>query len=247
MYNDDISIICESCGGKNAASNAYCASCGARLGANILEVRQEYQEEDTQNDDKESKDYGGDSGWNQGSRTTKPVYNIQFDINEFDERFFDPSDKEVSNFLTSNQDYYFAQFNKMRDFNKNTSWNWVAFFFPVIWFAYRKMYLLAVLVAVASSVLNSILSSAFVGNLVVGVALGLFGNIKYLEHMQNTFIEAEALRSESSRQSYLNEKGGTSMLAAFVAFIVTTGTILIPLIIFSSIFSGLIGMGMFYW
>ena len=95
--------------------------------------------------------------------------------------------------------------------------------------------------------LNSILSSAFVGNLVVGVALGLFGNIKYLEHMQNTFIEAEALRSESSRQSYLNEKGGTSMLAAFVAFIVTTGTILIPLIIFSSIFSGLIGMGMFYW
>ena len=136
----------------------------------------------------------------------------------------------------------------MKDFNKNTSWNWGAFFFPVIWFAYRKMYLLAVIIAVISTVLNSMLSSAFVGNLIVGVALGLFANIKYLEYIQNTFIEADNLQSESSRRSYLEEKSGTSTLALVIAILVTTGAILIPLFIFSSLIGmSFMGMGMRHW
>ena len=248
MNQDDVLIICENCGAKNQSGNAYCGSCGQKLGTHILEVQDNPQEENYGRSSSGDESYGGERGWEQGGRTSKPIYNFQFDINDFDERFFDPADREVSSFLGKNQAYYFTQFNKMKDFNKNTSWNWGAFFFPVIWFAYRKMYLLAVIIAVISTVLNSMLSSAFVGNLIVGVALGLFANIKYLEYIQNTFIEADNLQSESSRRSYLEEKSGTSTLALVIAIHVTTGAILIPLFIFSSLIGmSFMGMGMRHW
>lgn len=245
MNNEDVLIICETCGAKNSANSAYCSTCGEKLGSNVVEIRQEYKDESSNEHYNSSQgSHGQNSRWNNGSRTAKSIFNYTFDINEFDDQLFNPSDKEISNFIESKQDYYFSEFNKMRDLNKNQSWNWAAFFFPVVWLAYRKMYLLAVIVAITISVINSVVPSLFMAGIIVHVLMGLFGNIKYMEHIQNSIVEAEKFSSESSRRSYLLEKGGVSMLGLIIALLLTTGIVAIPLFL---IFSTFAGLGLFLW
>lgn len=162
---------------------------------------------------------GEDFSWKNKKAKIMSVFNIEFDINRFDDRLFDSSDQEVSNFIGSRQKYYFRKFNQMKAENKSYSWNWAAFLFPVAWFAYRKMYLVAVLTALATWMVSSLFPSVWMGAMVVGVFWGLFANTKYLEYMQNEFIRAEVLRGDSRRRSYLLGKGGVSILALIVVII----------------------------
>lgn len=239
MNENNVSVICESCGATNNLGSNFCASCGSRLGtaglvpeiSNNPVTFQDAPYQNYENAHQESRQsHQEESSFSK--KEPKPWYNYTFDINEFDKRLFNPSDKEVSNFLSSNQAYYFSQFNKMKKLNKNTSWNWVAFFFPIPWLAYRKMYIMAILTFVVSSILGTtLLNVAFGMNILLSLLWGFFGNIKYMEYIENSFIEAHRMGSRISRASYLESKGGTNLVALLIIGLLVIGFILSPMVI----------------
>jgi hypothetical protein len=52
-----------------------------------------------------------------------------------------PSDEElVKRFIGKNSDYYLKKWSSSKNPEKRSGMNWAAFFFNVIWLAYRKMY-----------------------------------------------------------------------------------------------------------
>ena len=55
-------------------------------------------------------------------------------------------DPRVREYLWINQGYYMGKYYKMQKKGTSFSWNTAAFFFPVQWFCYRKMYLEAVVI-----------------------------------------------------------------------------------------------------
>lgn len=239
MNENNVSVICESCGAKNNVGSNFCASCGKSLGASFLAseptVKMVSLQEDTDPGDKTNNGSGQnrahDAGGSFGGKKPKPWFNYTFDIREFDKKLFDPSDKEVSEFLGSNQDYYFSQFNKMKSLDKSTSWNWVAFFFPILWLAYRKMYVMAILTFVVSSILGSAMNAVFGLNIALALLWGFFGNVKYLEYIENAFIEAEMMDNKNSRASYLKSRGGTNVMALVIIGLLTTGFIIVPMML----------------
>lgn len=201
--------------------------------------RNEYQNNDYQNNDYQSNDYQNTG--REGNRQPKSMFNTNFILSDYDEKMFDSSDNEVNNFIFKNQSYYFRVFEEMRAMNKATSWNWAAFFFPSIWLVYRKMYVLGIVTFLTVSVIGSFTGLGFILSIAVGVLWGLFGNVKYLEYMDNSFIEANRLDG-NMRSNYLNSKGGVNVVAVVVLIVLFFGLIIIPTIIMLLIFLGLAGM-----
>ncbi len=106
--------------------------------------------------------------------------------------------------------------------------SWIAFFFPVLWLGFRKMYLLALIVGVVPAVLSIAQQLLFVNalglqsaplganvilNLLACVVCGLYGNAWYLNH-------AEAAIAQAHKEGFVGEhllltlahRGGTSVV-----------------------------------
>lgn len=243
--DQDVKIICDNCGAYNDVNSAYCSACGQKLDAPLLEVpavqensgshEEPYEGERFEREEKNQQKQSGSYSYK--GKQPKSILNYNFDMNDFDGRFFDVSDKEVNEFLGTNQGYYFGEFNKMRAMNKTSSWNWVAFFFPILWLAYRKMYLLSLFTFVISAVLGS-MGMGVIANWAINIMWGFYGNVKYLEYMQNSFIEADMLDRGQGPDFYLKSKGGTSTVALVVTALLTIGAVIIPMMILFGIIAG---------
>lgn len=96
---------------------------------------------------------------------------------------------EIIDFIGyKNTDYYMDKWNKYKENTKFISWNWPAFFFGLIWFAYRKMYGFAGILF-GIGVLSNIIFEGLIDSsglsllcsLIIMVCSALFGNQLYIK------------------------------------------------------------------
>ncbi|MGO0063457.1 DUF2628 domain-containing protein [Brevibacillus fluminis] len=121
-------------------------------------------------------------------------------------------------FVGNNQAYYLQKWMTSLQPEKRSGWNWVAFFFAPMWFAYRKMYLQAFIFFIVQSIVSSItfgitgLAGAIIG--------GLFGNAYYYKHakqkIQQTMLSTD---NPDMRKMKLMQAGGTSKGALILVIV----------------------------
>jgi len=103
------------------------------------------------------------------------------------------------------------------------SFNIPVFFFFFVWFFYRKMYLYGFIAFILPFLyrITSVALGFDNSMLVVIVLMAFTANQFYLDHAMKYIRKADALNlSEADRTVYLQSKGGTSLLAGSLAFLV---------------------------
>jgi hypothetical protein len=123
------------------------------------------------------------------------------------------SPQELHKVVQKNTAYYDFKWGKVENPAQGNTWNWVAFFFPYFWLAYRKMYKLFIILTLLS--VPSIVVPPFIDisdgiylslNLVLHLGVMIFtgwqGNRLYYKHAVRILHKAY----------YLQSKGGASFV-----------------------------------
>lgn len=148
---------------------------------------------------------------------------------------FDSSDEiaELSAYVGPRAGYYLRKWiRRLEDPQGDVGINWVAFFFPGIWLAYRKMYMavftyftVVFLVGIAKELVfilvlhqpGSPLVVNLVFNILAGLVCALYGNGWYLAQARRTIAGLRAEGYEGQDLLYaLSCRGGTSIAAIFI-------------------------------
>jgi hypothetical protein len=164
---------------------------------------------------------------------------------------------ELRAFVGTNTEYYLRKWApRLQDPSGDVGMNWVAVFFPTLWFAYRKMYAATFIffgVAVAEALLEA---AVFIGmlhmpnvpsgvnlivTLVTSLICGLFANAWYLSHAQRAIDRAHAQGFQDEHLLLvLSNKGGTSLLASvainflcFGVMVVLTAVVMFAVVVLS--------------
>lgn len=132
-----------------------------------------------------------------------------------------------------NTDYYLRKFERFGSGGGYASWNWPAFFVPLLWMLYRKMWGAAAVYFIATPFLLGILFAVLFAVLPEGTAaaigwaiylagifvvLPMYANALYCRTVQGRIAEAKRYRVERRRQlERLWNMGGTSNAALIVA------------------------------
>jgi hypothetical protein len=99
---------------------------------------------------------------------------------------------------------------------------WAAFFAPIAWFLYRKMYAWAALAVLAPAVSQMLFRSALVQTamaLVISIA-GLGGRRLYLRHADALIREITSEASADEARSMIQRAGGTSPAGAWIGAVI---------------------------
>jgi hypothetical protein len=129
------------------------------------------------------------------------------------EKTIDITEEDFANLIGKNADVYFRKFKKFRIKEPDKfaiSWNWPAFLFTYIWFAYRKMYKWAGVVFVIQSIITIALPFLFP---VSWILLGIVANFLYFRHARRRILELKAIENFNSREDWsrtLQLKGGVN-------------------------------------
>jgi Tfp pilus assembly major pilin PilA len=140
-----------------------------------------------------------------------------------------------------NLDYYLKRFEKFSAGGGSVSWNWPAFFVPLIWMLYRKMWVWALayffLLPIAMFAVFAVLfillppgAAAAVGWAVqlgiLFVLIPMFANALYYRTVQARIADAKAYRGDRDKQlRMLASSGGTSAAALVVVVIMIVPTV----------------------
>ena len=125
--------------------------------------------------------------------------------------------------LESKADHYLPIFDRMNE-KSHASWNWCAFFFGPMWFAYRKLYGWAAIVFFSQIILGVIfglMSSAeseIAFRLVLLIIAGIFAqraDYELKRRIDRLILEMPS--DESARRIYIQKKGGTSAGGLIIA------------------------------
>lgn len=149
VYKDE--VICEKCGLKNPPLSLFCGRCGYPLSTfeihneNIRKMEQASAYQNTSSDPKvfNRNEYG---------RININPYLINFSDKlcgySPDEEFEGVKLSELADYVDTNTHYYLPLFKRIKDTGKSISWNFIAMLFPELYFANRKMPLLALIAVV---------------------------------------------------------------------------------------------------
>ena len=128
--------------------------------------------------------------------------------------------EELRIFVGKNADYYISKWEEIAE--SKVSWNWAAFFFGLLWFGYRKMYIHAFIFIAFSLLLqfvqikmNTTHLVIALTNLIISVVIGSFGNYLYYEYAKSKVKEIKQ-KGLDERSLYLElaRQGGTSYFTA---------------------------------
>lgn len=129
-------------------------------------------------------------------------------------------------FVGKNANYYIAKWEELGEGNK-ISWNWSAFFFGLIWFAYRKMYphtfamlIFSIILYIVQVKFNTSEWVVALTNLSMSIVLGMFGNYLYYDYSKSKLKDIKK-QTQDERKLYveLARNGGTSIATAFGIFV----------------------------
>lgn len=132
-----------------------------------------------------------------------------------------------SDFYRDSYDYYSVKFMDM----PAPSWNWCAFIFGYTWFAYRKMYLYALIFGLIDAVCSAFTVimpelAPFIGAflVVVNFVAGLFGNALYYLHVKKLSAKMSDM-SKSEARDFVRKNGGSSVPAAIIFSIIISALV----------------------
>lgn len=101
------------------------------------------------------------------------------------------------------------------------TWNWAAFIFPSVWFAYRKMYLHFILFTIIPAILYYINPDSVSAGAGLNIYLATSGNSLYYDFISRKVAK---IKEETQRVEEQNERiqatGGTSKVALIVSIII---------------------------
>lgn len=136
------------------------------------------------------------------------------------------NDWGAETFVGNNYDYYQRMFQKSISGKNFSSWNWSAFIFPVYWLFYRKMYKEAFIL----TILLPFSYFTLIGAIPLHIIIGMFANSVYYSKGLSIIKNSLNLQ-ESDAKIYVEEHGGTSFKAVFLAVLVmvsiSVGTIML--------------------
>ncbi len=142
-------------------------------------------------------------------------------------------DKEIACYIAKGDiDYFISLFKKFEDDETYiVTWNWWAFFFPILYFLYRKAYLHAMLMFLIRIVLIKI----WFGGILLGIGAGMFAN--YMIYKNFTKLKAKArnqFRDEEKILEFICQEGGINKLAVVLGIFVAGANIVGILTIITS-------------
>lgn len=119
------------------------------------------------------------------------------------------------------------------------SWHWPAFFVPLLWLLYRKLYLWAAVFLFASYLtifsLSLVVSEGVattIGQLVIPAILAIFAKRIYINHALQRIRKADERNlTLTERDAYLERAGGVSIPGAVFGCIVLFSMIVLPHIV----------------
>lgn len=125
----------------------------------------------------------------------------------------DIKEEDFALFIGKNAEGYFRKFKKFRINEPDKfaiTWNWPAFLFTYIWFAYRKMYKWAGVAFVIGSILGLFLPFLLP---FWWLLFGMAGNFLYFRHARGKILEVKADERFNSREELsaaLQHEGGVN-------------------------------------
>ena len=131
-------------------------------------------------------------------------------------------------FVGNNYYFYKKHWQDKPENQSFSSWNWLAFLFPLYWLAYRKMYLEAFLYGIASLFAMIIP----LGGLILRILMGVYANSYYRKKGVKIIAQTSGMFRGEAEQ-YISKHGGTSVLAVFI-------TILIVVFLFIAVIAGIL-------
>lgn len=125
-------------------------------------------------------------------------------------------------FVGKNSDYYIQKWEEMESTGKKISWNWAGFLFGLFWFGYRKMYphafglmIFSLILQYVQKVMNTEPIVVGLTNILISVAIGMFGNLLYFEYTKSKIEEIKnTFSDDNSRNLEIVRAGGDSLSTA---------------------------------
>ncbi|WP_029520324.1 zinc-ribbon domain-containing protein [Persephonella sp. IF05-L8] len=204
--------ICPQCKTENPENAKFCQNCGFNL-----EEVQTFQDISTEETGQLQQQFS-QTDYKEPTKTQSSATNSNDFKQNYTENLVETNpqlEKDIdlwSAYVQTKLDYYIPKFVKFKTQDKKVSWNWPAFFFSPLWFAYRKMLWYGVLVMILSII-------PLVG-LIVSILSGIFGNYLYYrktnEEVQKALIQSKYLNTDP--KIILAGKGGTSVANLFILF-----------------------------
>lgn len=120
-----------------------------------------------------------------------------------------------------NTNYYLKYFDKRKNTNYFSSWNWPCFFLTYYWLLYRKLYLHAAILIPVTFILSRVLGkkSFILIAFVIRILLSIFANAIYLNNAERKIKSIKAAASGLNASQYINklrQKGGVSIVAPLI-------------------------------
>lgn len=118
--------------------------------------------------------------------------------------------------------YYSTRFEDIIDTESKFGWHWPALFVPVLWMAYRKMYIEAIALTVISTLLSYFSEASgifYLASLILTFLVPAMANWLYFRHAKADIEKINSVGEE--RKSEIIAKGGTSLVAVLIFLVVS--------------------------
>lgn len=124
-------------------------------------------------------------------------------------------ERKAELFVGENYVYYEKQWRGRMIQQNFSSWNWAAFFFPLYWLVYRKMYFEGFVFGVIS-----LCGTIFPGiGLILHILVGIYAN-SYYRKMELKVLAQTSQLTEWEATQYIKKHGGTNVLGIFIALMI---------------------------
>lgn len=145
---------------------------------------------------------------------------------EYPIAYRNPEDEAMSAFLQKNIAFYKYKWSKHEN-KQLRGWNWAAFFFPIEWLVYRKMYAEAASILFVSVVIQYLTHIPF---RLLDLVIALVGNALYYKKYMRMLKKTNDMTHDSGIE-YLNQKGGVSAISLAICIVMelVIGVIMIVL------------------
>ena len=134
------------------------------------------------------------------------------------------SESEHRAFIGKKADYYIKKWSEMDKQDFKGSWNWGPFFFGVFWFAYRKMYLYAIIVLIILSLVGLLLPIPFLELAIIypfWMYVAIYANHWYRKHVEKKILKIKGeCKKESLLSAELARRGGVTVAAPIILFLI---------------------------
>ncbi|WP_025899422.1 DUF2628 domain-containing protein [Sneathiella glossodoripedis] len=138
-------------------------------------------------------------------------------------------------FVGPNAEIFLQLNNDLNANKKPKSYNWVAFFFPIPWLFYRKMYLWGLAILLVPVILYTVFPDLPDASIAIGVVFLLLGNQFYVESANKKIKKIEALGlSPEERDERIRSTGGVSKTGAIFGGIIMLSLIAIVVLNYSA-------------